>query len=210
MYKGTRFATQSCSHEQTVLFIFSVGGTAVHSTYRYMCTGLVVPAARGAPRCAFVHSCGWWLDIQLLNIIFTGEIYKYWNLLPCDQSRVSSRNVVFVRRASDYGQCADVRLSVYTVRFLFMWQLCCEDSGLLGCYNWSVVPNLRRNVAPLCSGSSNLSLYLNCLPLKRAALQSFETSVRAPTPPVVTVPTTGHCTPLLVVPSQTNPIATST
>lgn len=114
MYKGTRFATQSCSHEQTVLFIFSVGGTAARSTYRYMCTGLVVPAARGVPRCAFVRSCSWWLDIQPLNITFTGEIYKHWNVLPCDQSRVSSRNIVFVRRASDYGQCADVRLSVYT------------------------------------------------------------------------------------------------
>ena len=56
MYKGTRFANQSCSHEQTVLFIFSVGGTAAHSTYSYMCTGLVVSAVRGVPRCAFVHS----------------------------------------------------------------------------------------------------------------------------------------------------------
>jgi len=114
MYKGTRLAIQSCSHEQTVLFIFSMNGTAAHITCSSVCKGLVVPAARGVSRYAFVHSCSWWVDIQPFNIIFTGEIYRHWNFLPCDQSRVGSRNVMFVRRASDYGQCADVRLSMYT------------------------------------------------------------------------------------------------
>ena len=92
---------------------------------------------------------------------------------------------------------------------LFMWRLCCEDSGLLGCYDWSIVPTLRRNVAPQSSGSSNLTLYLNCLPLKIAALRFFETSVRAPALPLVTVPVTGHCTPLVDA-SQMNPVVTST
>lgn len=136
-----------------------------------------------------------------VTVILIAGIYRTWNLFSCYHRAPEMSLALGVPRTMGHVVTdlqSDIRLSVCTSQLRTIWvlfvsHLSCEDSSLLSCYNWSVVPTFRRNVTSLFSVSRSLSLFLGCLMLKIEALLSFETSVRTLTLPLVSVPATGCC-----------------